>query len=550
MLKRILTFILLSIISFSTATHAKDTLVIGMTQFPASFHPNFESMLAKYYALNLTMRPFTTYDANWDLVCMLCTSLPTIENGGAVVTDLGEGKKGISVTYSIHPEATWGDGTPVTTRDVEYTIEIGKNPESGIIGAEVYRRILSVDAIDDKTFTLHMDRVEFKYNELGLYLIPEHIDRTAFAEPSQYRHRNSYDTDTYNPGLYFGPYRIVNAVLGSHVEFVRNETWWGQPPAFEKIVIRTIGNTSALEANLLSGSIDHIAGTIGVTLNQAITMEKRHAQDFDFLYQPGLYYEHIDVNLDNPILADHRIRQALIHAIDRQAISDQLFAGRQPVAHSFISPLDSVYDSTVPHYPFDQDKARQLLDEAGWNNIIDGIRHNANGEPLLLEIGTTAGSRVRETVQQFIQAQWLEVGIDVRIRNEPARVFFGETVTKRKFSGLVMYAWLSNPESAPRTTLHSHEIPTAANNWQGSNYPGYRNLEMNDLIDRIEVTLDPKKRQPMWSKIQHLYVRDLPVIPLYYRSSPFIFQKWLKGIQPTGNTSTTTMWVEKWFVEN
>ncbi len=548
--KRLLTLILLFSVSLSAATYAKDTLVIGMTQFPASFHPNFESMIAKYYALNLTMRPFTAYDADWKLSCVLCTSLPTVENGGARETILDNGGKGMSVTYTIHPNATWGDGTPVTTKDVEYTIEIGKNPQSGVIGAELYRRILSVDVIDDKTFTLQMDRVEFKYNELNLYLVPEHIDRQAFADPSEYRHRNAYDTDTYNPGLYFGPYRIVNVAPGSHVEFVRNETWWGRKPAFEKIVIRTIGNTSALEANLLSGSIDHISGTIGVTLNQALTMEKRHAQKFDFLYQPGLIYEHVDMNLDNPILADLKVRQALIHAIDRQAISDQLFSGRQPVAHSFVSPLDSVYDETVPGYTYDQAKARQLLDDAGWNVIIDGIRHNSRNEPLILEIGTTAGSRVRETVQQFLQAQWLEVGIDVRIRNQPARVFFGETVTKRNFSGMAMYAWLSNPDMAPRTTLHSNEIPTAQNNWQGSNYPGYRNQEMDELIDRIEVTLDAQERQSIWSRIQHLYATDLPVMPLYYRSSPFIFQKWLKGIQPTGNTSTTTMWVEDWYVQD
>ena len=261
---RVLALLFAALMSFSAATYAKDSLVIGITQFPASFHPNFESMLAKIYALNLTMRPFTAYDADWELICMLCTSLPTIENGGAVETDLGDGKTGISVTYTIHPQASWGDGTPVTTRDVEYTIEIGKNPQSGVIGAEFYRRVLSVDVIDEKTFTLNMDRVDYKYNALDLYLVPEHVDRPAFADPAEYRARNSYDTDTYNPGLYFGPYRIVNVVPGSHVEYVRNETWWGPAPSFDTIVIRTIENTAALEANLLSGSIDHMSGALGI----------------------------------------------------------------------------------------------------------------------------------------------------------------------------------------------------------------------------------------------------------------------------------------------
>ena len=545
----ILSITLMFVIVPPTPAEQKDTLVIGMTQFPASFHPNFESMVAKYYALNLTMRPVTSYDKDWNLVCLLCTTLPTIENGGAVVTDLGDGKKGIAVTYTLHPEATWGDGTPVSTRDVKYTIEVGKNPESGILGAEFYRRVLSIDVVDDKTFTLQMDRVDYKYNDLGLYLLPEHIDRPAFANPSEYRSKNTYDSDTYNPGLYFGPYRISKVEPGAYIEYVSNDTWWGRTPHFSKIVIRIIENTAALEANLLSGSIDYISGVLGVTLDQALAIQKRHPDDFDFVFRPGLIYEHIDLNLDNPILADSRVRQALTLAIDRQSISDQLFSGQQPVADVFVSPLDPVFNNNIKRYRYDIQAAAALLDSAGWTNFVDGIRHNADGEMLQLEFGTTSGSRVREAVQQILQIQWREAGIDVRLRNQPPRVFFGETVSKRQFSGMAMFAWISDPESSPRTTLHSDEIPSEENSWVGSNYMGYRNPEMDRLIDEVEITLDQSKRLKLFAQIQDIYAADLPAIPLYYRSSPFIIPKWLNGIEPTGNTSTTTLWVENWSVD-
>ncbi len=545
---RALTLVFIALVLFTPLAQAKDTLVIGVSQFPASFHPNFESLVVKYYVLNPATRPITTYDESWQTVCLLCTELPTLENGRAVETDLGDGEQGVAVTYTLHADARWGDGTPVSTKDVEYTIEIGKNPQSGIIGAEFYRRVLSVEVIDEKTFTLHMDRLDYKYNDLDLYLIPEHIDRATFADPAEYRNRNSYDTDPYNPGLYMGPYRIVNIVPGSHVEYVRNDTWWGPRPSFDKVVIRTIENTAALEANLLSGSIDYISGLLGLTLDQALAVERRYGEDYNFIYKPGLIYEHIDLNLDNPILADLRVRKALIHAIDREAISEQLFDGKQAVAHAFFNPLDPAYDPAVLRYGFDPELSRQLLDEAGWQLGDDGIRHNEAGEPLQLEFGTTAGARVRETIQQVLQGQWQEVGIDVRIRNEPARVFFGETVAKRKFPGLAMFAWISDPESSPRTTLHSTEIPTAANNWQGNNYTGFQNEELDALIEQVEVTLDKAARQPMWSRIQQIYTEQLPVIPLYFRSSPFVIPKWLNGVQPTGNTSTTTLWIENWSV--
>ncbi len=550
----IIRFVLITLAIFATTlslAHAerKDTLVIGITQFPANFHPSIEIMLAKFFALNLTMRPITTYDKDWNLVCMLCTKLPTIENGGAVIEDLGDGKKGVAVTYTLQPDAKWGDGTPVTTRDVQYAIEVGKHPQSGVAGAESYRRILSVDVIDDKTFTVHVDRVHFKYNDLAIYVLPEHIDRPTFAQPGEYRYKNSYDTDSYNPGLYFGPYRISHIRPGSHIEFVRNETWWGKTPYFEKIILRVITNTAALEANLLSGSIDFMSGVLGVTLDQALALQQRHPDRFNYVYRPGLIYEHIDLNLDNPTLQDVRVRKALIYAIDRQTINDQLFNSRQPVADVYVSPLDPSYNNNVHKYKYDPKKANQLLDEAGWTMHADSIRRNVNGESLMLEFGTTAGARVRETIQQVLQSQWREVGIDVRIHNQPARVFFGDTVTKRLFSGLAMFAWISNPETVPRTTLHSSEIPTAANNWQGSNYTGYINPKIDELIDLVEVTLNPIERHQISAQIQDIYVADLPVLPLYYRAEPFVIPKWLHGIEPTGNTSTITLWAENWSVD-
>src|SRR3546814_12589079 len=88
---------------------------------------------------------------------------------------------------------------------------------------------------------------------------------------------------------------------------------------------------------------------------------------------------------------------------------------------------------------------------------------SAQGEPLQLEFMTTAGSRIRELVQQVLQSQWKQVGIDIRVRNEPPRVFFGQTIPERRFTGLAMFGWGKGPEHIQRTTLPSEKIPTAAN---------------------------------------------------------------------------------------
>ena len=140
-------------------------------------------------------------------------------------------------------------------------------------------------------------------------------------------------------------------------------------------------------------------------------------------------------------------------------------------------------------------QAAALLDEAGWRPGEGGLRRNAAGEPLRLELMTTAGNRTRELIQQVAQSQWRQLGIETVIRNEPARVFFGETTTKRRFTGLALFAWISSPENVPRTTLHSQEIPSEANGWSGQNFTGYRNPRMDALLDEIEVELDRDKRR-------------------------------------------------------
>ncbi len=524
-----------------------DQLVIGITQFPSTLNPLIDAMVAKSYVLAMTRRPIMAYDKDWKLVCLLCTGVPSFENGGAVLETLPGGKKGVALRLALDPNAKWGDGKPITAGDVVFTWEVGRHPQTGVGDFESYRRILKIDVVDDKNFVLHIDRVTFQYNDLaGFEILPAHLERAAFADPLQYKTKTLFDTDPTNPGLGAGPYRITEVKRGSHITLEPNRHWWGKPPYFKRIVVRTVENTAALEANLLSGGIDTIAGELGLTMDQALAFEQRHGGRFRIIYKPGLSYEHIDLNLDNPALGDRRLRQALLYALDRQAITQQLFAGRQPVAHTFVSPLDRIADEKARHYAHDPQRAAALFDEAGWKKGADGMRRNASGAALQLELMTTAGNRTRELVEQVLQSQWRAAGIDIRIRNEPARVFFGDTVRQRKFQAMALFAWVSSPESVPRTTLQSQSIPTPENNYAGQNYAGFRNAEVDSLIDRIELELDKAARQKLWGRLQAIYAEELPALPLFFRADPFILPKWLEGVEPTGHQYPSTLWVEDW----
>jgi peptide/nickel transport system substrate-binding protein len=537
-----------TLLAFPAMAQQRETLTIGITQYPSTLHPNIENMAAKSYVLGFARRPLTAYAPDWSLTCLQCETLPTIENGLAVRETTPDGRPGLRLTYRLREGLRWGDGTPVTAEDLLFAWQAGRDESTGFGGAEFYRSAYEVRVIDPRTIELRLDKVTFDFASMGDFQpLPAHLERAIWqADPRAYRTRTLYDTAPTNPGLWSGPYRVSAVQPGSGITLVRNDAWSGRAPAFREIRVRTVENTTALEAQLLSGQLDMIAGELGLPVEQAAALERRARGRFRVEYRPGLIYEHVDTNLDNPILADRRVRQALLYALDRQRIVAQLFDGRQTVANSNVNPLDRMADPGVRQYPYDLARATALLEEAGWRPGPDGIRRNEAGQRLTLDLMTTAGNRSREQVQQVMAAMWRQAGIEARIRNEPPRVFFAETLSRRRHQGLAMYAWISAPESVPRSSLHSDEIPTAARNFSGQNYPGFRNAEMDRILEELPVTLSPEARRPLWSRLQAIYAEELPSLPLYFRQDAHVWPQWLEGVRPTGHLNPSSLWAEEW----
>ena len=530
------------------AAQQRDTLTIGITQFPSTFHPNIENMAAKSYVLGFARRPVTAYDAEWKLTCLFCEALPTLENGLATRETTPEGKAGLRVTWRLREGLRWGDGTPVTAEDLRFAWEAGRNEATGFGGTEFYRSAYELIVEDARTITIRFDRVTFEFASLGDFQpLPAHVERARWqADPRGYRNRTAYDTGTANPALWSGPFRITAVQPGAGVTLERNPAWAGTAPAFRRIQIRTIENTAALEAQLLAGQVEMVAGELGLPVEQAAALERRTGERFRFHYRPGLIYEHLDLRHDSAALSDVRVRRALLLATDRAQIVARLFEGRQTVATTSVNPLDPMHDGSIGVAGFDPAAANALLDEAGWRRGPDGIRRNAGGERLSLELMTTAGNRAREQVQQVLQGMWRAAGIEARIRNEPPRVLFAETLSRRRFQGLALFAWISAPEGVPRSTLHSDEIPSEARNWSGQNYGGYRNAGMDALLEAIPIELDAAKRRVLWARLQAIYAEELPALPLWFRADAHVWPRWLEGVRPTGHLNPSTLWAEAW----
>ncbi|WP_232313088.1 peptide ABC transporter substrate-binding protein [Enterovibrio coralii] len=482
---RAFTAILTLLVSFSL--HA-ETLRIGISQYPTGLNPVLDSSVAGSYVQSTYWRPMMIYGKDWQPYCHLCKEVPTFENGLAKKVVLDDGREGIELTVQLKNDLFWADGIPLTTKDVLLGYQISTDKRvKGNPGYEEDQTIERLDIVDDQTFKVLLNKRVFSYRTQVPSAMPDHIEGDIYrADPENYDKKTRYVTAPETPGLYNGPYRLDNFSTGSFINVTVNPHWKGKAPHFDKITFKAVGNTAALEAHLLSNSVDMIAGESGLTLDQVLRMEDRLAGKYQFHYEPGLLYEHLDVNLDNPHLSKKAFRKGLLYSIDRQLLVDKLFEGKQILAHSDTSPRDIGFTDDVEKYAYSPEKAREQFKLAGYE-IKNGKLVDKKGNAVQLELMSTAGNKTRELVQQVLQSQWKQMGIQININNQPARVFFGQTLKERRHTGLALFAWYSAPESPPETTLHSENVPTEANNWGGQNYAGYKNPKMDQLLDDIEV---------------------------------------------------------------
>jgi len=402
------------------------------------------------------------------------------------------------------------------------------------------------------TAVVHLNSLYVSYNEWA-QLLPEHVEGPAYAASTgagAYAKQSLYNRAPATAGLYDGPYLVKDYQSGSQLVLEPNPFWNGAKPAFKRIVLKFIANTAALQANLLSGDVDMVAeGGIGLTVDQALELRKKYPDRFTYMFLPNLFYEHVELAAGNPMLKDPRVRQALVYAADRSTMTEKLFDKMLPVADSFLSPNNANASKDIPPMPYDPAKAKALLAEAGYAPGPDGICRDAKGERLSFEFTTTAGNRLRELEQQVLQSNWKASCIEVTIKNEPARTMFGETLKKRVFPGMVMFASGLEITESPRNGYATSGIPSEANGHGGENYSGFSNPRFDQLVDAAEREFDPGKQRALWAEMQKIYAQELPQIPLFFRADAHVVPKWLKGYAPSGIGDVTSNWSQNWRAE-
>ncbi|HEY7820796.1 MAG TPA: peptide ABC transporter substrate-binding protein, partial [Vicinamibacteria bacterium] len=437
----------------------------------------------------------TVWNERMEAVPVLAEVVPSPENG--LVRVLEDGR--LEVTWKLRSGIRWHDGEPFTSRDVAFTVETINDPAYNPESTEGFDLIESVVTPDETTAVVTYRRIYAAYqDQFWRGALPRHVldgkDLNAFPE---------YDRKPIGTG----PYQVEEWRTGEYLLLTRNEDYWRGAPAIEKLLFRFLPSSNTRMNQLRSGEVqvvdnvpldkvDELEGIPGVEVSRTM----------------GNSYAHVALNLrEVPPFRDLRVRQAIAHAIDREAIARDVLGGVVKVVDSVIQPMSWAYHHGIKLYEYDPTRAKALLREAGFEDRDgDGIVEK-DGVPLAFPGTTRSGHAEWEMVLQVIQAQLKAVGIAVEIRNyEPTML--GELWFGGKLP-FFLSAWTLPAD--PEITLFYASDRTPP---RGRNIYYYENEELTRILYASDQTVDREARKKLLFEAQEILAREVPEIPLYNRT--------------------------------
>ena len=579
----------------TAAPKSSDTVIIAMQQEPDTLHPMVGSMMARTITLiGPVFAGCMEQNEKTDWVPTGCEQVPTIDNGGAKL--VGEGAdKHLEVTYKIKKGWRWTDGTPVTSKDAIYTWKLQMDTDFEIADRSFVEKLYDVVAVDDSTFTVKFmsekqaheaaagtlkgnvafDKVKDDYvasaydNQVGpvidpvywnvvlgggTYFLPSHILEKIPAKDQQ-------ASDWAKKPVGDGAYVVKEWKQGQEIVLEKSDKPFllGEPKV-KTIIFRFFGDATSVLAALQKGEVDTAAGNVGgLSPANGPDLDKLEAAGkYKVIWSPGYAWEHIDINTTKFPLDDIKVRQALYYATDKKGIADTLYFGKIGTVDlpGAVGPGRSwAYTDKFTKYPYDLEKAKALLKEAGWDcttlPCTKKVTEGGKEVTKRLEITLMTTDRTdRQALAQVIQSQWKKANVGVNLQFLYGRGLFatcsaGGPLYCRTFDAAI-YTWIGSDDPYFMGTYNCSSIPTQENGWVGQNNPGWCNKEADEALKQsemnAEVTLVRDKRKPFIEKFFQLFTANVPVIPLFVATEPYPYRVTFKNFKPGPTQYSPLAW--------
>ncbi len=436
----------------------------------------------------------------------------TLEFKGLLAESWSVADDRLSVTFRIRPEARYSDGVPVTARDFVFAYRATMIPTMDCQRTQTYLLDCDgVDALDDHTVRFRWKKKYFKILEVAgsLPAVPRHLldpDNLIDTDPAKLAERiNAWDPPLKSPPpVASGPYLLESwDKPGNRVILTRNERYWGALPPLQQIIFRIItSDTTALQA-LKAGELDYMTLTSEQWTNQTVDpsfLERFHK--LKYLRADG-GYSFIGWNNRRPPFDDRRVRQAMSCCMPREKIVEKLLYNLRELANGPFSPLGRQANPDIGQWPFDPEKARALLAEAGFRDTDgDGIL-DRDGRPFEFEMSIPAGLQIYTQIMSLFQDELSRIGVHMRIEPYEWSVYV-DKLDNRAFDACSL-SWIGSVEQDPYQIWHSSSYEN-----KGSNHVGYSNPEVDRLILEAREEFDEDRRNAICHRIHAIIFEDQP----------------------------------------
>lgn len=433
---------------------------------------------------------------------LLYSSLVRIDDDLRIVPELAESLEQIDpVTYiaTLRRGVRFHDGQELAAADVVYTFRSFLDPDfRGRSGA--YRLLGAVEAIDPHTvrFVLKEPFGSFPIN-LVMGIVQDGSGAANVRQP-----------------IGTGPYRLAEFAVDDRLVLDAFPGYYGGAPRNGRIVLKVVPDDTMRGLELRKGTVDIVVND----LSPDIAWQLREEGRLQVETSPGTDYAYVGMNLRDPLLGDRRVRRAIGHAIDRDAIVRYLRRGYARVAVGIVPPMSWAFEPDVLDLVHDPAEARRLLDAAGFADPDgDGPAPRFH---LTLKTSTSEVYRVQAAV---IQHDLAEVGIAVDVRSSEFQTLFADVVRGNFQLYTLQFVGVTDPDML-RRVFHSRQEPPA-----GLNRVFYRNPAVDELIDRASAAVTAEQRRVFYSRAQQAIADDVPYVPLWYKTNLAVYQPDLEGVR-------------------
>ncbi|MDI6755964.1 MAG: peptide-binding protein [Thermodesulfobacteriota bacterium] len=494
-----------------------DLLIQGSIGDASNLIPMLASDSASHEIASKIFNGLVKYDKDLNLVGDLAESWEVSPDG-------------LTITFKLRKGVKWQDGVEFTAEDVMFGFKTIINPNTRTAYGGDFKEVKEAVVVDRHTF-----RVTYKRPFApglaswgSLVVLPKHLLEGKDINTTPFSRKP----------IGMGPYLFQEWKTGEKIVLQANPNYFEGRPYIDGFIYRIIPDLATMFLELMAGGLDYMGLTPLQYNRQTDTYKMR--RDFRKYRFLAFAYTYLGYNLKDWKFQDQRVRQAITYAIDKEEIIEGVLLGMGLIATGPYKPDTSWYNPNVRKYPYNVEKARRLLAEAGWKDTgKDGILRK-EGKPFEFTILTNQGNETRAKCAEIIQRRLGMIGIKVKIRTVEWAAFINDFIDKKNFEAVIL-GWTLGQDPDIYDIWHSSKVGV-----KELNFIFYQNKEVDALLEKGRYTFDLKVRKACYDRIQEILAEDQPYTFLFVPYALPIISSRFKGIKPAPAGIAHN--IPKWYV--